>query len=908
MKQTILLSLLALGPIGVAKAYDSVTTHPRITEEAIEILSPTGDDPYPEIRRFRNGIVVGSSDEDFVIGLTEPLQRGIVGQTAVLQHFFNPTTRSGLRVPIFSRRNSALAHARELWNFSVISYSQPLPELGGLQISRERSYFALGRILHLLTQDLAQPGHTHDDAHPPHPILKAIAEDRSDLEFAAEKVAHDFPSQFPTGTRALLAQPSSSFPENELSPEDFGEELARKTYESSRFAGRFDWANGIGVVAVGSLISEARESPADADPLSPCAAHLHWEIVGNSFGRRLCFDPATEFDGLRDLSNDWWIIKQRLSGEAPRTTNSAEPQDEFVYFDRYDEVDIKIGGARKNLTQHFIAQNLPMAIEYSAGLLQLFANTVDPVAPTFQIREETLDGEIIAPNAFSRATRVAVEAVDDWIPGQPHGSGVHRLVLSRISPNPTSTSVEFKGEDVIATPPRPIKYFSETLQEGRYMMRIRDGLANETTAGFTIDHTPPSLTFFDANGNSIPTMNPLISASGDLFLEAADALSGVVEFRQIQGTRIVPEPQSSPRASLPRRRISVSGTPSIIEVEDAAGNKASITVQLDRAPVKLRVNASSPERTIIDTTNNPKLKSADVPDKAILSFVVTSRRSPIAAISLVSSTATVLSINLSGQNRGTFDGSLPVLEPGDYRLRATDSENLSEEVTLTVAAFSVRASTKTQSTYDEQSNSFRTRLVLEVTASVPIGAIEIRRQQTSPDAERQFPLIERFLYPSPAPYQEVALASELPAGDYAVVAYALNGARLVRSMAIGDRLSQFTIKAGQAGENKSEMDLRALDCTQPNCPAGPLGGTVTHELTLHKTGDTFGSPGQFESGIVDFKPAEADTDYLGGVLVSANLGPPVGSDLCGYGVGMTPAQAYFDSRAPVRSEFPVGPA
>lgn len=267
-------------------AYENVCTHPKITTRAVELLNTAEPDHYLELsaETIQTDLTFGVRDED------NP-------NSAVLNHFYDPRNRKPLNVPgnniaigviTLGSQQTALARAAGYWSQAVIKYKAN---------SKDVSYALLGRTLHLLTQDMAQPGHTHNDPHIPYGLNFFGAEnwpglngsDAGILEASAENLCNSSPQQFPAGTAIQMAVAGTYEPANALSPLDFGETVSRAAYVAASFSGGLGTASvnqygeysGTGAINVNGNVYVAHYSPPDPNevPFS-CQASPHWLITG----------------------------------------------------------------------------------------------------------------------------------------------------------------------------------------------------------------------------------------------------------------------------------------------------------------------------------------------------------------------------------------------------------------------------------------------------------------------------------------------------------------------------------------------------------------------------------------------------------------------------------------------------
>lgn len=443
-----LLSLALCGGAGPALAYENQATHPLMTVKGKNLLQNSSPVRYFELDEKSTRMSGGSTNED-------------VPLTNVLSHFFNPATGDALRlsdggVLLPALGDTAIARGREKWDLAVSQYRSGFPD---------DAYESLGRALHLLTQDMAQPGHIHND---PHLIFGTLDADRSRLEELAEQIALNQTASFPDGTSLVTAAPGAASPFTQVTPEDFGAELARLVFTLSRFTGELNDSTGLGFIDIGTNRRAAGFILGDPFGIG-CANRSHWQMSGLT--RPLCWDPTQIYDGPL-FDNDWWREPERLGVFDPLLAA------QVFYIDRYEEVNIGVGGGLTSLNQHYVSALVPHAINYTAGLIKLFAQTVDADAPRVRLRENNLNGQVIPPNGATGAQDVVVEAFDyDPIldPANIRGvSGIYRIIITQTSGGTFSSTATFTG-------PVLANHIFAGLAEGQYAVQVIDGLANEAT-------------------------------------------------------------------------------------------------------------------------------------------------------------------------------------------------------------------------------------------------------------------------------------------------------------------------------------------------------------------------------------------------------------------------------------------
>ena len=143
-----------------ASAYNPIEVHRWIARQAVAHLDATYPGQYEEAREFIEAIAAGAEHEDdsFLDGDTNPTT------VRLMRHFYRPVDLSGLTVePFGSFPNSyEWGGAPNLqnewgWDDAYENYKNG---------DREAAYFAIGHIVHLVS-DLTVPAHVHLDEHGP---------------------------------------------------------------------------------------------------------------------------------------------------------------------------------------------------------------------------------------------------------------------------------------------------------------------------------------------------------------------------------------------------------------------------------------------------------------------------------------------------------------------------------------------------------------------------------------------------------------------------------------------------------------------------------------------------------------------------------------------------------------------
>jgi len=498
--------------------FENVCTHPQISKNAVVLLNQSGF--YPELESEKINIATGAYAEDEV-----------AHELIVVDHFYDPRDRNPINIggilgPIgdfaqsIGMQTDALTRGGNLWSQAITKYNSG---------QKDAAYTQLGHVLHLVTQDMAQPGHVHNDFHFPYTfcgnkffpqdgivcrsggIVDGTNSKSSPLEFEAEAICDGNPFSglpaFPQGTAVVSATPGlyeeTPVVNSALTPKDFGEEIARASYLAAAFRGglSYNYSNGYegnGAIDLNGNVVTAHYVPGEPNqpllPLAPCLGRIHWSIAGSD-GTELCWDPDEPYDGTvaSGFTNDWWKVPSVESDWNPFQADT-----QWFYFHTYDRV--KLGNGQ-TLNDSLVQSQIPLSTNYSAGLIKLFAQSVDPIPPVMQLQLDNSNGPNIAANGWSR-DKVFVSAIDPG-PSDPTGSskyptpsGLYVLELQTLdsggnvaSITPAAPALPANGSENPAQ-----RSFAGLLEGKTYQVHSVDGLNNHSYSTFTVSLTPPALT------------------------------------------------------------------------------------------------------------------------------------------------------------------------------------------------------------------------------------------------------------------------------------------------------------------------------------------------------------------------------------------------------------------------------
>src|SRR5579884_362306 len=139
-----------------AEAYENICTHPYLVSQAVAVDSAVIGERLEfdlELPAMRNGATIEDGS-----GLTQ-------GQ--VRNHFYNPRNRLPLSIPKSDGtdytpgpgESDAITLGSEHFQDAIKAFKNG---------QKDKAYGLLGQALHLLTGDMAQPGHVHNDPHSPY--------------------------------------------------------------------------------------------------------------------------------------------------------------------------------------------------------------------------------------------------------------------------------------------------------------------------------------------------------------------------------------------------------------------------------------------------------------------------------------------------------------------------------------------------------------------------------------------------------------------------------------------------------------------------------------------------------------------------------------------------------------------
>lgn len=463
--QTILVLAGVIGFLScvTAHAYDTVI-HAKITEKARELVAK-GDEPiYREFQGYEAQMKQGSIEED------EPVTRGSL-------HFYNPLSGRGLTlglnlgvsdtlVTFSSARDIAFTNnasgnamgGSNWWKRAVDEY-----KIG----NKSGAYLYLGHALHLLTQDMAQPCHVHNDAHLPHQlgIVPTFILQGDDAPYESYVTAHQNSSVFLGATQVKDA----------ATPTDLSDSMALFAFSNSMYpvtgSGTDSAGNSFVTIQVGAHSYKATFITVRDPEVSSLVLSVipHYKIVLPS-GGSIYYWPSLvprygEDGGPRfDFGNDFWEVVES-AGQ--------------YFFDRTDQVYVDAANSQ-TINEQWINRFIVPSIEHSAGLMKLFANEVDSLPAKITMK----DGSDVVPEGGIIANHeIQIHASDVIVFEQPMPSGIYEIGVK--GPG-FDEKVPFDGVVGLLGSNGEDATFSN-LPNGSYTCTVLDGMNNPAISTFIVE-------------------------------------------------------------------------------------------------------------------------------------------------------------------------------------------------------------------------------------------------------------------------------------------------------------------------------------------------------------------------------------------------------------------------------------
>ena len=486
-----------------AKAWENTCSHPRITNNAINLLNPSlaNNNFFLEFNAYETQLDFGAKDED------NPT-------LSVLNHFYDPKTiqpmhdaaDSDNKAMFFASlydasipQTTALSRGEYWWNRAVSDY-----KFG----AKTNSYTELGHALHLLSQDVAQPAHVHNDPHVPY--FKFISwafpsgldgSNESPLEASAEiACVNNDQTLFPAGAVAGIPTSIPVVHTGHLEL-DIAEAAARLSYSASVFSGSDPFGSPVlssGHITIGGYVAQVSpSSPLPGQAQSDCLGNSHYSISRiNPEDLPLCSNPNFTYAGTYSshFSNDWWNISNTDFSVWDPGVGSNE-----FYFHHYDQLFFD-SSEQTTLNAQLQQSQLSLSADYSAALLKLFAQTVDAASATISVQLKDASGPIATSSYTADTIYVTVKS-----PPTLNASGIGFLALENVDGNGSITGIgNILSPPTIGTPLlNSLTHTFNGLTPGLYQIHAVDGLGNHAYSTFTAVTVPPVLGVVDGYGNII---------------------------------------------------------------------------------------------------------------------------------------------------------------------------------------------------------------------------------------------------------------------------------------------------------------------------------------------------------------------------------------------------------------------
>jgi len=498
-------------------AWDNDMAHPKLAEQSVDLISDMPD--YAEIQNYKTydqinqcGFInEGSVKED--LGATssclfppplcslgsswDEIQWGQdecgVNPYAWKSHGYNPLTReTWYWIPDWPV--DAIEHSRNIWNIAETNYSN----------NKNNAYFHIGRFLHLMA-DMTSPAHVHADYHG----WNDDAEDFGKWYFSQNPTFLDLSPCTPEDNGIVVENEYLAEIENLdiNSPDNFVKNLAWRTYfMTSYYGGKLEKEEG------------DKQPPSELKKMFPSLRYDDggwlsdsWvidEIGNNWIGWGFGINP--EWWECQHDTGYFYIENINGIGEGIHCSDGAKPavfkSDNFI-FSRITQADVEQGLLDIKLAENtnnqclasIYAEHLfPLAIEWGAGLLQYFYETVHK--PSVTVND---------PNGGE--TWSGIQDIS-WTATDPAHNGTDALSAT-IYYCTSATSPGTKIAEGIPCTSGDQKIYSwdtTSVTDGNYWIRvsISDGIGQDgkdvSDASFVINNgignTPPNVTVDTPNG------------------------------------------------------------------------------------------------------------------------------------------------------------------------------------------------------------------------------------------------------------------------------------------------------------------------------------------------------------------------------------------------------------------------
>jgi hypothetical protein len=326
----VILYIILMININIALAYcvksDGAECHELLTDKAIELIKSKENNGDLDYQDIRYEIRYGSYEED------QPA-------TQVAYHFLNPLTGEGIPFFLNAEKRSIDASRSENWQNAINTYNYSID-------SKKTAYRYLGHIVHLV-QDMSVPAHTHIDFHipPSYDDYETYVKDHTDLI-----------SNLPVDTLSIR---------NWNNRQSYFYELAKLSYYRNRYP---------------ADLSDTNDPQGDLLKLYPYPAFLkfnsffsYWEI--KDVGKKWESDSLGFQDTWWETDMPAWYYIENTNPDTPsppvKEKSKWDPNNPALDEYNYDNIN------GFSIARIYADQLLPLAVDYSAGLIQFYYNIVN---------------------------------------------------------------------------------------------------------------------------------------------------------------------------------------------------------------------------------------------------------------------------------------------------------------------------------------------------------------------------------------------------------------------------------------------------------------------------------------------------------------------------------------------------
>ncbi len=324
----LILALVLLIQAHVALAHENEVVHPGLTQRASNLLVTEGyrevSDPYISRTGDCNDIREGSIKEDNLFNILDSCG---VTPLSWIEHGYDPINDQGWGWGTGTAKNKAETEFQE----AIDAYNS---------CDKERAYFQLGRVVHLL-EDMTLPAHVHSDVH-------ATGDDFENWSSTPETSPHY--DSYANGTQIIV---SSSL-------DSHFQALALQTYYASSF---------------GAVLNQSTTTP--IDPASELGrmfpGKVHYVPLGLWGVSYWVIDDIGEYEA--ELANDdWWQCADDPGYYYIENANGDSdiglvPPEMRIYLENRTS---PMGSNSQTILTRWSEVLFPTTVNYSAGLMKFF--------------------------------------------------------------------------------------------------------------------------------------------------------------------------------------------------------------------------------------------------------------------------------------------------------------------------------------------------------------------------------------------------------------------------------------------------------------------------------------------------------------------------------------------------------